>query len=93
MKIDSSSLKPPPMRSPAAPAPKPAEAAARGAEAVSLSNAANAIQSGEKPAVNAAKIQEIKEAIAQGRFKINPEAIADGLIESARDLINRQRQA
>ena len=39
------------------------------------------------------RIQEIKDAISQGRFKINPEAIADGLIDSARDLISSQRQA
>ena len=41
------------------------------------------------------RIQEIKAAIAEGRFKINPEAIADRLIESARDLLNNngKRQA
>lgn len=64
-----------------------------GSEAVSLSSLASTLQGGEKPPVNAARIQEIKEAIAQGRFKINPEAIADGLIDSARDLINTRRQA
>ena len=36
---------------------------------------------------DAAKVEEIKAAIAEGRFKINPEAIADGLIAMARDLI------
>ena len=35
----------------------------------------------------------LKEAIAQGRFKVNPEAIADGLIQSARDLLDSQRKA
>lgn len=62
-------------------------------EAVSLSSLASTLQGGEKPPVNAARIQEIKEAISQGRFKINPEAIADGLIDSARDLISTRRQA
>jgi negative regulator of flagellin synthesis FlgM len=62
-------------------------------EDVSLSALAGTLQSGEKPPVNSAKIQEIKDAIAQGRFKINPEAIADGLIETARDLVNSQRKA
>lgn len=62
-------------------------------EAVVLSSVANALQGTDKPPVNAARIQEIKDAISQGRFKINPEAIADGLIESARDLINSQRKA
>ena len=51
------------------------------------------MQGTEKPPVNAARIQEIKEAIAQGRFKVNPEAIADGLIQSARDLLDSQRKA
>lgn len=39
------------------------------------------------PVVNADKVKEIKEAIAQGKFSVNPEAIADSLIESVRDLL------
>ena len=62
-------------------------------EAVSLSALSGTLQSGEKQPVNTARIQEIKDAISQGRFKINPEAIADGLIETARDLVNSQRKA
>lgn len=67
--------------------------ASASAEAVSLSTLAGTLQSSEKPPVNSARIQEIKDAISQGRFKINPEAIASGLIESARDLVNSQRKA
>lgn len=93
MKIDNSSFKAPPLRSTGNPAPKPAENAALASEAVSLSPAASAMQGNEKPPVNAARIQEIKEAITQGRFKINPEAIADGLLQTARDLVNSQRKA
>ncbi|NTV69418.1 MAG: flagellar biosynthesis anti-sigma factor FlgM [Azonexaceae bacterium] len=63
------------------------------AESVSLSQLAGTLQSSEKPPVNAARIQEIKEAISQGRFKVNPEAIAEGLIQSARDLLDSQRKA
>lgn len=94
MKIDSS-YKP----STAAPPPKAAttQAApnAAPAEAVSLSSLAGSLQGGDKPPVNTARIQEIKQAISEGRFKINPEAIADRLIESARDLVNSgsKRQA
>lgn len=64
-------------------------------EAVSLSQVAGSLQASEKPPVNTARIQEIKAAISEGRFKINPEAIADRLIESARDLLNSngKRQA
>jgi negative regulator of flagellin synthesis FlgM len=50
----------------------------------------------EQQPVNTARIQEIKQAISEGRFKINPEAIADRLLESARDLVSKssnQRQA
>ena len=64
-------------------------------EAVSLSQVAGSLQASERPPVNTARIQEIKSAISEGRFKINPEAIADRLIESARDLLNSngKRQA
>jgi len=76
------------------PQPKtPAESPSTAAEAVSLSPLAGSLQANEKPPMNMARIQEIKEAIAQGKFKINPEAIADRLIESARDLVNSQRRA
>ena len=62
-------------------------------ESVSLSSR-EAVTVGTAPApTNNAKIAEIKEAIAQGRFKINPEAIAGSLIETARDLLNSQRKA
>lgn len=57
-------------------------------EAVSLSHLAGTLQSGEKQPINSARIQEIKQAISEGRFKVNPEAIADRLIETARDLLN-----
>jgi len=39
------------------------------------------------PAVNAAKVAEIKQAIAEGRFKVNSEAVAGRLLETVRDLI------
>lgn len=57
-------------------------------EAVSLSNLSGSLQSSDAPPINSARIEEIKQAISEGRFKINPEAIADRLIESARELIN-----
>lgn len=43
--------------------------------------------------VDGARIAEIKLAISEGRFKINAEAIADGLIDTARDLLQSQRKA
>lgn len=43
--------------------------------------------------VNAARVQEIRQAIAEGRFQINAGAIADRLIESARELAQAQPKA
>lgn len=91
MKIDSSYKPVPASLAPRTSAP-PAAPAANTQEAVNLSQLAGSLQGGEKPPVNAARIQEIKQAISEGRFKINPEAIADRLIESARELVNSNRQ-
>lgn len=37
--------------------------------------------------VNAAKVAEIKQAISEGRFKVNSEVVAERLIATVRDLI------
>lgn len=39
--------------------------------------------------VDVAKVQALREALANGTFKINPERIAEGLINSAAELMNR----
>jgi negative regulator of flagellin synthesis FlgM len=94
MKIDNS-FKPTATSVAGKPASAPTASASTAQEAVSLSQVAGSLQASEKPPVNTARIQEIKAAISEGRFKINPEAIADRLIESARDLLNSngKRQA
>lgn len=94
MKIDNS-FKPTAASVASKPAPTQTASAGTAQEAVSLSQVAGSLQASDKPPVNTARIQEIKAAISEGRFKINPEAIADRLIESARDLLNSQgkRQA
>ncbi|MDO9244440.1 MAG: flagellar biosynthesis anti-sigma factor FlgM, partial [Rhodocyclaceae bacterium] len=43
--------------------------------------------------VNAERVAEIKAAIAEGRFQINPERIADGLLTSVREMLGRPSQA
>ncbi len=42
--------------------------------------------------VDAAQVAEIKRAIAEGKFTINPEVIADRLLESVRELIDASRK-
>ena len=46
----------------------------------------------DEQSFDAARVSEIKQAIADGRFTINTGAIADRLIASARQLVDSQRQ-
>jgi len=39
-----------------------------------------------------AKIEAVREAIAEGRFQVDPEAVADGMIKEAIDLLSRQNR-
>ena len=39
---------------------------------------------------DSAKVEQIKTAIAEGRFQVNANAVADSLINTARDLIKNQ---
>jgi negative regulator of flagellin synthesis FlgM len=39
------------------------------------------------PVVDTERVAEIKRAIAEGRFQVNPERIADGLLQSVRDML------
>lgn len=39
------------------------------------------------PVVDSAKVSEIKQAISQGQFKVNPDKVADGLIDSVRQML------
>lgn len=87
MKIDSAYKPTTPSLTPRT-APQQAAPAAPAQEAVSLSQLAGSLHAAGATPVNTAKVQEIKQAISEGRFKINPEAIADRLIESARELVN-----
>jgi negative regulator of flagellin synthesis FlgM len=60
-------------------------------EQVQLSDLAQTRSS--EPPVDNSRVQEIKAAIAEGRFRINPEAIAERLISTAQELIDAQRKA
>lgn len=44
----------------------------------------------DTPVIDAARVAEIKQAISEGRFQVNPERIADGLLDSVRQMLARQ---
>lgn len=46
---------------------------------------------GETQVVDTARVEEIKQAIADGRFKVNAEVVADKLIDTVRELINSHK--
>jgi negative regulator of flagellin synthesis FlgM len=41
--------------------------------------------------IDSSRIAEIKQAIAEGRFVVNPERIADGLLQSVREMLGQRR--
>jgi negative regulator of flagellin synthesis FlgM len=43
------------------------------------------------PVVDTQKVEEIKQAISDGRFKVNPDVIADKLLDTVRELIQSQK--
>lgn len=46
---------------------------------------------GNVPVVDSARVEAIKLAISEGRFKINPEVIADSLLATVKDLMQHQK--
>jgi negative regulator of flagellin synthesis FlgM len=48
--------------------------------------------SGSEPAFNSQKVAEIRQAISEGRFQVNSERIADGLISSVREMLDQNRR-
>lgn len=44
-----------------------------------------------EPVVDASRVAEIKQAIAEGRYSVNPGKIADGLIDSVREMLASRR--
>ncbi|MBK6636270.1 MAG: flagellar biosynthesis anti-sigma factor FlgM [Rhodocyclaceae bacterium] len=41
---------------------------------------------------SAARVAEIRQAISEGRFQVNPEKIADGLLQSVREFLADRQQ-
>lgn len=49
--------------------------------------------SGSEATFNAQKVAEIRQAISEGKFQINPERIADGLISGVREMLDQDRRS
>lgn len=64
------------------------------ADSVTLSSEAQAMSaaSGSGPVFDAKKVEEIKSAIASGQFTVDPEKVAQGLMDTVRDLISTRRK-
>ncbi|HAF54397.1 MAG TPA: flagellar biosynthesis anti-sigma factor FlgM [Thauera sp.] len=82
-------------RSPANPANTPTSVAG-GGEKVQLSSLSSSLQKADTaiaqtPVVDKQRVEEIKQAIANGDFKIDAGRIADGLISSVREMLASQR--
>jgi negative regulator of flagellin synthesis FlgM len=79
-------------RGPAATAPRPESGSSERVDISSLSARLQEVGASESP-VNAQRVADIKQAISEGRFQINPERIADGLLSSVRDMLGRSNKA
>ena len=71
------------------------QSADSGGERVELSSLSARLQQMEDtiastPVVDSAKVDEIKKAMSEGRFKVDTEKVADGLIDSVRQMLSAQ---
>lgn len=83
------------------PRPRPAKSSSASAAAsgskVELSSLAGRMQEIEAalanvPVIDSGRVAEIKQAITEGRFQVDAGKVADGLIESVRQMIDAQAQ-
>ncbi|MGA2551700.1 MAG: flagellar biosynthesis anti-sigma factor FlgM [Burkholderiaceae bacterium] len=61
------------------------------ASSIQISSASIGLQSGDSTdaaSFDSAKVDQIKQAITQGRFQVNTHVVADKLIASAQDLVS-----
>jgi negative regulator of flagellin synthesis FlgM len=72
------------------PAPQGAAAPGGGSATVQLSSAATALLEGAEGGFDAEKVKRVRDAIADGTYRINPEAIADKLIANAQELLGKR---
>lgn len=70
---------------------------AAGGDKVELSALSSSLQKAEAairetPVVDSKRVEEIKLAISEGRFKIDANRIADGLIDSVRQMLDARSE-
>lgn len=68
-----------------------AKAAATDTVSLSAQSQSLAGVSNDNAVFDVSKVQEIKDAIASGRFQVNAGKVADGLIDTVKDLIRPSR--
>ena len=75
-------------------ADKAASAAPAPTDSVRLSSQGQALAStvGSTAVFDTRKVERIKTAIADGQFKVNSEKVADGLLETVRDLLHSRKR-
>jgi negative regulator of flagellin synthesis FlgM len=61
-------------------------------DSVRLSSQATGGASGTSQVFDAKKVERIKMAIADGQFQVNSERIADGLLDTVRDLLHSRNR-
>lgn len=68
-------------------------AAAAEQDKVSLSTTASSLMSTSSadPAFDAEKVERVKQAIADGSYQVNPQAIADKLIANAQEVLSKRQ--
>jgi len=64
-----------------------------GSDTVTLSSKLESLsqQAGGSAVFDAKKVEEIKAAIAEGRFQVDPEKVANGLLDTVSDLIRNRK--
>jgi len=78
-----------------APRAEEGKAAAATPDPVQLSTLSSTLQQlqsqlSSSPVVDAARVQEIKQAMSEGKFKVDTGKVADGLLQAAQNLIASQ---